>query len=200
MKPEFILQADLLEILFENRNKEYGAYELRKQYNHRLKKSLAFVFLALFSLYGILYIETHFFKDASAVQVCHLPIIPETTLTRIVDLKQEIIPKEKPRPEKRIENDPQIGYVNGLAVYGPNMGTVIEVEATAIETDKGNGTLNITGIIEEEETGGYGRKYRRKSNCFPEHCSFTGCKIRNNVQAPRLTTAEGAAGTGTSAS
>lgn len=68
-----------------------------------------------------------------------------------------------PRPEKMIEGKPQIGYVNGLAVYGPNMGTVLEIEATAIKTDKGQGNVTITGIIEEEESGGYGRKYRRKS-------------------------------------
>jgi protein TonB len=46
-----ILQADLLDILFENRNKAYGAYALRKDYNHRLKWalgiSLSFVFLLL---------------------------------------------------------------------------------------------------------------------------------------------------------
>lgn len=31
-----ILQASLLDILFDNRNKNYGAYALRKDYNHRL--------------------------------------------------------------------------------------------------------------------------------------------------------------------
>ena len=36
MKPETILQSDLLDIVFEGRNKEYGAYALRKHYNHRL--------------------------------------------------------------------------------------------------------------------------------------------------------------------
>jgi protein TonB len=35
-----ILQADLLDILFENRNKAYGAYALRKNYNHRLQWAL----------------------------------------------------------------------------------------------------------------------------------------------------------------
>ncbi len=30
MRPENILQADLLDIIFINRNKEYGAYMLRK--------------------------------------------------------------------------------------------------------------------------------------------------------------------------
>ena len=35
-----ILKAEVLDILFENRNKHYGAYALRKQYNHRLGMAL----------------------------------------------------------------------------------------------------------------------------------------------------------------
>lgn len=68
-----------------------------------------------------------------------------------------------PRPEKKIEPIPQIGFANGLAVYGPNMGTLLEIEATAIPSESAEGKINATGIIEEEETGSYGRKYRRKS-------------------------------------
>ncbi|HEX3025524.1 MAG TPA: hypothetical protein VHP12_09950, partial [Chitinophagaceae bacterium] len=45
MKPELILQSDLIDIVFDNKNKEYGAYELRKQYNNRLQKSMLFTFL-----------------------------------------------------------------------------------------------------------------------------------------------------------
>ncbi|KPU46041.1 Lon protease 2 [Oxobacter pfennigii] len=67
------------------------------------------------------------------------------------------------RPEKKIEDNPQIGYVNGLAVYGTNMGTLIEIEATAIKANDMEGKIITTGIVEEEETGSYGRKFRRKS-------------------------------------
>ena len=35
-----ILNADLLDILFENRNKAYGAYALRRTYSHRLQWAL----------------------------------------------------------------------------------------------------------------------------------------------------------------
>jgi len=35
-----ILTADVLDLIFEGRYKEYGAYELRKTYNERLKKAL----------------------------------------------------------------------------------------------------------------------------------------------------------------
>lgn len=68
-----------------------------------------------------------------------------------------------PRPEKKIEPSPQIGYVNGLAVYGPNMGTLLEIEATAVPVEGMMGKVNVTGIIDEEETGTYSKKYRRKS-------------------------------------
>jgi len=35
-----ILSADILDIIFEGRNKQYGAYELRKTYNNRLRNAL----------------------------------------------------------------------------------------------------------------------------------------------------------------
>jgi periplasmic protein TonB len=40
MKADAILKADVLDIIFENRNKSYGAYALRKFYNNRLYKAL----------------------------------------------------------------------------------------------------------------------------------------------------------------
>lgn len=40
MKAEQIMTSDVLDILFENRNKEYGAYNLRKNYNKRLMRAL----------------------------------------------------------------------------------------------------------------------------------------------------------------
>jgi Lon-like ATP-dependent protease len=67
-----------------------------------------------------------------------------------------------PRPERKPPTQPQIGYANGLAVYGPNMGTLIEVEATALPVQRGRGKVTITGIVEEEEMGGAGHTVRRK--------------------------------------
>jgi periplasmic protein TonB len=44
MKTDAILKADILDIIFENRNKSYGAYTLRKFYNNRLYKALGVTF------------------------------------------------------------------------------------------------------------------------------------------------------------
>jgi protein TonB len=35
-----ILQSEWLDILFDGKNKQYGAYDLRKTYNERLKKAM----------------------------------------------------------------------------------------------------------------------------------------------------------------
>ncbi|HMT35716.1 MAG TPA: energy transducer TonB, partial [Chitinophagaceae bacterium] len=40
MESKDILKSDVLDIIFEGRNKEYGAYELRKNYSKRIKNSL----------------------------------------------------------------------------------------------------------------------------------------------------------------
>lgn len=67
-----------------------------------------------------------------------------------------------PRPEKKIPDKPQVGYVNGLAVYGPNMGTLIELEVSTHKVEKGEGQITITGIVEEEQMGNAQRSIRRK--------------------------------------
>lgn len=41
METNKILSADVLDLLFEGRNKEYGAYDLRKHYNNRLGRAMA---------------------------------------------------------------------------------------------------------------------------------------------------------------
>lgn len=40
METNKILNADILDIIFDGKNKQYGAYELRKTYNSRLTKAL----------------------------------------------------------------------------------------------------------------------------------------------------------------
>ncbi|HET7628289.1 MAG TPA: ATP-dependent protease LonB [Bacillales bacterium] len=70
--------------------------------------------------------------------------------------------QSSPRPQKRIHGHPEIGVVNGLAVYGPNTGALLEIEVTAIRVQR-KGTLNITGIVEEENIGNQSKSVRRKS-------------------------------------
>ena len=68
-----------------------------------------------------------------------------------------------PRYESKIKEEARLGLVNGLAVYGPNSGALLEIEVTAIPAEEKKGTINITGIVEEESIGGQGKSIRRKS-------------------------------------
>lgn len=68
-----------------------------------------------------------------------------------------------PRPERKVPDKPQVGFANGLAVYGPNVGAVMEIEVSAVPNIYGTGKLTVTGVIEEEEIGTPGRTMRRKS-------------------------------------
>jgi protein TonB len=47
MEANKILNADLLDIIFDGKNKSYGAYDLRKTYASRLKKAILATFIAL---------------------------------------------------------------------------------------------------------------------------------------------------------
>lgn len=57
MKPYAILQSNLLDIIFENRNKDYGAYPLRKNYNKRLAAAV-FISIVSFTLLACLFQST----------------------------------------------------------------------------------------------------------------------------------------------
>ncbi len=69
----------------------------------------------------------------------------------------------RPRPESKVPPVPRVGRANGLALYGPNAGTLLEIEAVIIPVRQGKGVLTVTGVVDEEELGGTGRTIRRKS-------------------------------------
>lgn len=76
-----------------------------------------------------------------------------------------------PRMEKSINDKPEIGYVNGLAVYGANSGALMEIEATAKSSKNLSGNIKITGIVDDEELGREEKKIKRKSTAY--------CSVQN---------------------
>ena len=59
MEANKILSADILDLVFEDRNKEYGAYQLRKTYNGRIIKALVITAsVALLALLGSFIVST----------------------------------------------------------------------------------------------------------------------------------------------
>ncbi|MDS1030483.1 ATP-dependent protease LonB [Bacillota bacterium LX-D] len=91
-----------------------------------------------------------------------------------------------PRPEKKIPAVPQVGVVNGLAIVGPNLGTLLELEVCVLPVPKGKGKVTVTGVVEEEEMGGSdGKKIRRKSMAKGSVENVLTCLRRNTDLDPR---------------
>jgi len=65
--------------------------------------------------------------------------------------------------EQKVSTEEFIGKVNGLAVSGASKGTLMTIEAKAHETEKGMGTVKITGIVETETLERRGQKLNRES-------------------------------------
>lgn len=98
MEANKILSADILDLVFEGRNKEYGAYDLRKTYNKRIMTALIVtVSVALLALIGSVLARTLNSGEAKKVD------IKEVT---IQDIKQEEEKKELPPPPPPKPPDP----------------------------------------------------------------------------------------------
>ncbi len=63
MNANQILQSDILDILFEGKNKSYGAYDLRKTYHKRIETALAAVLLLILAAIVSSFIINKFRKD-----------------------------------------------------------------------------------------------------------------------------------------
>lgn len=89
MENSTILTADILDIIFEGRNKEYGAYELRRSYRRRLATSIT-VMLSI-----MLLVFAGFAFTKKAVKADAAIVIPDPT---IIDLLPHEKPVEPPPP------------------------------------------------------------------------------------------------------
>ena len=87
MEANKILSADILDLVFEDRNKDYGAYELRKTYNRRIIKALVITAsIAVLALLGSILASKLKSSNDNKLK------IKEVTMQ---DIKQE---EDKPEP------------------------------------------------------------------------------------------------------
>lgn len=100
MNAENILRSDVLDIIFENRNKQYGAYELRKQYNNRLYKAMSAMLLLVLSLIAWDYIR-HNWNQHNNNNGVPVPVSDSAIILTPVE-----IPKEQPKPQTQVQPPP----------------------------------------------------------------------------------------------
>jgi protein TonB len=95
-----ILSADILDIIFEGRNKEYGAYELRKTYKKRLVAAiLGMIGFCLLIFIGVAL--ANFVKKDKPVQMLVQDV-------QLADVKQEEKKPEPPPPPPPKQEPPKI--------------------------------------------------------------------------------------------
>src|ERR1700683_5335637 len=136
MEVNKILNADVLDIIFEGRNKEYGAYDLRKTYNKRLVRAIIGMAVILVLLFGGFFLANlnggHNNKKAAVVDDVQLEEVkekknepppppppkvepPKVEMAKFTPPKivpdKEVKPEEKP-PEQEKLDDTKIGTVN----------------------------------------------------------------------------------------
>ncbi len=143
MKPETILQSDVLDIIFENRNKEYGAYALRKNYNVRLLQAMGGTIL-LIGFFIVL--QSMDFSDKLEKPQSPFDGMQLTSVSLPEDKPENPVPEDKP---KRIEKTTTLNAVPPVITSKPiettiatqeelsnaNLGTKTEI----IETSGGSG-------------------------------------------------------------
>ena len=140
-----ILQADVLDILFDNRNKAYGAYELRKNYHKRLKKSMMIVATLLLITVSAPIVASMFDKPI----VVDLP----NDHPRIIKNVDVIIPKE---PEPKVPEAKPLkptDPVNTIANTTPIIEVANEVNDADLPPTKEALKDAVSGIENKEGEG-----------------------------------------------
>jgi protein TonB len=148
-----ILSADVLDIIFDNRNKEYGAYDLRKNYRQRLMKATASMLL-LVVLLLVAYILVASMKpkdnkllvgpDVTLIEVPPPPDKPvdplppppplppaptvkmlALTAPPLIVEDDKVKPEDMPPPVDELENA-KIGLVNAAGTDDPGIVAPVE--------------------------------------------------------------------------
>ena len=146
MTSKEILQADMLDILFENRNKEYGAYALRKYYEQRMGTALLIILLLIgaFSFFAL-----------SAKQKNNLtlfnPVVPGTV--RIITIPPDVPAPPPPpppvQPEQRERITASIKSTSIIQIVKDNDLTVTDVPDQLDLRDKLIDVVTVDGELPE---------------------------------------------------
>lgn len=89
------LNVDIIDIVFKNKNKEYGAYYLRKTYSKRLIQSM----IAVIGL--VVFILLSYFIDSNVKSKSRVLEVKEVKLADIQDIPQDLQPPPPPPPQEQ---------------------------------------------------------------------------------------------------
>lgn len=147
-----ILQADMLDILFEHRNKLYGAYALRKTYDRRLGKSLGLALGIALAFICFSFIKAK--KSSNGVRIESGAFVMTDVNLEKQKVEEEVRPKEKPQkatadynkivvvPDDKADKDlPDIIKVSESIIGNENTdGEIDDGSTSQVSRDDGNGS------------------------------------------------------------
>ena len=118
-----ITKIDFLDILFAGRNKEYGAYDLRKTYQKRIFTALVITILIVCSFFVASVISSRFSKKEAVIQMQ----VRDVSLSEIA---KEEPPPPPPPPPPKAPPLPQVelaadGARRSWKITSPPNGTVV---------------------------------------------------------------------------
>lgn len=110
MNSELIMKSDVLDILFERRNKDYGAYMLRKFYNNRLIKSIGLMVAAVIVFSAFTFLpESEKSEDFNVMDPVFGQVLPTV---KVPEIKPKLIKQVNSRPVSTLKLLSTIVLVN----------------------------------------------------------------------------------------
>lgn len=145
MEANQILQSDILDIIFDGKNKSYGAYDLRKTYNNRVGIAL----LLMFSLIAFFIIGATIANKTNPQKI-FTPIIPDGNTVQ--NIPPDVITPPPPKPPvepQTIEKVATQKYTtpkiteNDKVMETPPAMNEMDSKRIALETVDGNADLGM---------------------------------------------------------
>ncbi|MCP9750272.1 energy transducer TonB [Ferruginibacter sp. HRS2-29] len=198
MEANKILNADILDIIFEGKNKDYGAYDLRKTYNKRMVKSLIVTgaILLLVFIGSIVYSQLTKTSDKDVFDVKDTELAqvkdeappppppppppptppPPPEINQVQFTPPKIVKDEEVKPEEKIEEIKEDQTISTKTVESDNK---VQIVQAPVE-DKG------TQVVEVPKTNDDENKIFNKVEVeaeFPGGSAAWTRYIRNNLNA-----------------
>ncbi|MET0243614.1 MAG: TonB family protein [Flavitalea sp.] len=163
-----IMSADILDIIFEGRNKEYGAYELRKTYNKRL--TIAIVSMA--ALLALLFVGFVLANNFGDEEVAKEVVVADVELEAVKEEKPEEPPPPPPPkppeppkvemakftppkivPDEQVKEDekpPEVEKLEDAKISIVNQAGIKDDGIVAPPIDDGKGVVEAPKKVEED--------------------------------------------------
>ena len=193
MEANKILNSDVLDILFEDRNKAYGAYELRRSYNKRILTALGITAALGLIIFLSSFLASNFADDSAELEIKDVELInvkeeapppiepppppppmeppPKVEMTKFTPpdiVKDEEVKKEDVPPDVEKLEETTISLINQEGIKSTDIAVPVvdEGKAVVVVKDETNYDQTFTKVeVEADFPGGMGawRKYLERN-------------------------------------